>query len=212
MKINKKHFVFDLDDTLADSYNFNQELFVEVFKSYIDIKNETTNKYLRDLHFKNRGVSMLDLYSIAVKHLSINANPKDLVEANEQLHVKQIHKVKTFRAVEDFIKSLKSDNKIVSIMSNRQTKSLLKILKKNNLDKYVDNIISCSDMGYEKPNPYCLLKLVEDSGGNKEDFIYFGDSKTDYDFAISAGVDPLIVDHYLNQKMFYKMILESFIN
>ena len=71
--------------------------------------------------------------------------------------------------------------------------------------------ISCTDAGHEKPDPYCLNKIIAESGKAKSEFIYFGDSKTDYEFAKAAGIDFLIVDHYLNEKKFYKMMLELFV-
>jgi len=44
-----------------------------------------------------------------------------------------------------------------------------------------------------------------------EETIYFGDSKTDAEFAQNAGIDYLVIDHYLNKKQFYSMILNSFV-
>lgn len=212
MNINKSHFVFDLDDTITDSYDFNQQIFVEVFSPYVDIKNPEIEKYLRTLHYTSKGRSMIEQFTEAVKHLSISVDPYRLLVTNEKVQTKKAGKMKIFNAVEDLVKLLKSKGKDISIMSNRQTDSLRKIIKTNKLTKYFSNIVSCTDSGHEKPDPYCLNKLVAESKLEKKDFIYFGDSRTDYEFASSAGIDFVIIDHYLNQKMFYKMILQSFIN
>ncbi len=208
--ITKKHFVFDLDDTITDSYDFNQQMFVDTFLPYLDVSNVGTDKFLRDLHYNGRGTSMHTHFEEATQHFSLNLNPVDLVRENELLHIKNVDKIKIFDAVAEVIAGLKTANKKVSICTNRQTESLMKILDNHGITSHFSNIISCSDAGHEKPDPYCLLELVEKSGEPKEDFIYFGDSKTDYLFARDAGVDFIIVDHYLNEKKFYKMILQAF--
>ncbi len=210
MNNNKKHFIFDLDDTLTDSYEFNQQIFVDVFADYLDLSNPEVDKYLRDLHFQRKGTSMYSQFEEAVKHFSINVDPHVLTSSNESTQAKKAHKMKIFDAVEEIIKTLKKKDKKVSIISNRGRGSLNKILKNNQLNTYLDNIISCVEEGHEKPDPYCLNKIIVESGEPKEAFIYFGDSKTDYEFASSAGIDFIIIDHYLNQKKFYKMIVEAF--
>ena len=210
-KSHKKHFVFDLDDTLTDSYEFNQQMFVESFSPYLDITRKKTEKYLRDLHYCNRGASMTLQFSMAINKYSLNVRADKLVKDNEKLHICNLQCIKMFDAVEDFIKILKANNKKVYICSNRQMSSLVKIINNNGIGKHLDRIISCGDEGHEKPDPYCLKKLINKAKDIKEKFIYFGDSKTDYEFAQNAGIDCVIIDHYLNDKKFYLRMLESFL-
>ena len=207
----KQHFAFDLDDTLTDSYQFNQQMFVETFIPYLDIKQSETDGYLRELHLNQKGTSMISQFSTAVKHFSLKINPADLVRENENLHLKNFDKINIFDAAEDVIKVIKANGKRISLFSNRQMGSLDKLLTKHHLKEYFDNVISCGDAGHEKPDPYCLIDLIDKSGEPKENFIFFGDSKTDSQFATAAGIDFLIIDHYINQKKFYRLILESFL-
>jgi HAD superfamily hydrolase (TIGR01549 family) len=209
-KITKRHFVFDVDDTITDSYDFNQQLFVDVFKPYMDVAVPEVDKYLRDLHFSCRGISMQAQFKEAIDHFALKLDPSILTKDNENLQIKKIGEVKIFDAVSDVIKTLKNNGAEISVCSNRGRGSLEKVLKKQNLYKYITNIISCVEAGHEKPDPYCLNDVVKKSGLKKKDFIYFGDSKTDYEFASRAGIDFIIVDHYLNNKKFYKLILQSF--
>lgn len=210
MKTTKQHFLFDLDDTLTDSYQFNQQTFVDVFAPYLDLSNSDAEQYLRELHFSSRGKSMIWQFEEAVAHFSLNVNPDDLLKADEQLQLANAHNMPIFDAVEDVIKVLKKKGRQVSLLSNRQYSSLNKILTTHHLEDYLTYAISCSDEGHEKPDPHCLNKLITESGQPKENFIYFGDSKTDHDFAMAAGIDFVIIDHYLNQKKFYKLLVESF--
>jgi len=109
------------------------------------------------------------------------------------------------------LKHFKKRGKIISICSNRDTGSLDIILTHHNLKSYFDNIISCHAVGKDKPDPFCLKELMEKyPDTDLSETVYFGDSKTDAEFATNAGIDYIIIDHYLNKKLFYQMILESF--
>jgi FMN phosphatase YigB (HAD superfamily) len=206
----KTHFIFDVDDTLTDSYSFNQQMFVDTFTSYLDISKPEIDKYLRNLHYHSRGTPMTSQFQEAINHFSLNLPAARLTAENEALHLRNVDRLKTFDAVTDIIKKLKQTHRQISVCTNRQTSSLMKILKNNGLESCFSHIVSCADAGHNKPDPYCLEQIIQNSHQPRKDFIYFGDSQTDYLFAKNAGIDFIIIDHYLNQKKFYRMIIESF--
>lgn len=204
----KKYFVFDLDDTIADSYSYNQDMFVNTFSPHIDITGGGTEKYLRDLHLKNRGKSMFDQFKIAVEYLKLDILPDVLMKENEELHKQNITSIKLFDAASNFITKLSDLGFNIAVLSNRQTESLTKLLAKSGLLNKLTKVVSCTDAGFEKPDPYCLNQLIYESGKNKDEFIYFGDSLTDAEFAKAAGVDFLIVDQYINQKSCFDVLMK----
>ncbi|MHC1716291.1 MAG: HAD family hydrolase [Candidatus Dojkabacteria bacterium] len=208
----KKHIIFDLDDTISASYDFNQQMFVDTFVPYFPKMTKEEEQYLRDLHYNTRGKAMHLLFEEACKYLKIKKNPLGMVSENEKLHEANINSVQCFEGAEEFFSKLKDNGKILSVCTNRQYGSLNKILKKNKLFKYFDNIISCTDEEHEKPDPYCLLELIKKYDIPKDQYIYFGDSKTDFEFASNAGMDFLIIDQYLNRKQFFKSIVNIFVN
>jgi HAD superfamily hydrolase (TIGR01509 family) len=208
----KKHIIFDLDDTISASYEFNQQMFVDTFVPYLPKMTKVQEQYLRDLHYNTRGKAMHLIFEDACKYLDIHKNPMELVNENEEMHAKNIERVKCFDGAQDFFRKLKENGRILSVCTNRQTKSLNKILKKNKLFKYFDNIISCTDEGHEKPDPFCLLQLIKKYDIPKSQYIYFGDSKTDFEFASNAGIDFLIIDQYLNRKQFFKSMVNIFVD
>jgi phosphoglycolate phosphatase-like HAD superfamily hydrolase len=89
--------------------------------------------------------------------------------------------------------------------------TLIPILKHTGVEDYFDNIISCIDNGHKKPDPACLLDLMSQNGNRKEDFIYFGDSTTDSQFAANSGIDFIIFDQYLNEKNLFKKLINMFL-
>lgn len=211
MNNTKKHFLFDLDDTLVDSHEYNQQRFVDVFETFLNIKDKEIEEYLRNLHFRSKGTSMYLQFDEVRKFFGLKATVEELLKINDALQEEKMHEVNIFEATEDMIKLLKEKEKQISILSNRQSKTLEGLLKKKNLYDYFSNVISCVDEGYEKPDPHCLNKLVEESNEPKSSFIYFGDSKTDAEFAKAADIDYIIIDQYVNQKKFFQMIIQSFI-
>lgn len=207
----KKHMVFDLDDTLIDSYGFNQQMFVETFYSFVKKMAEGQKRYLRELHYVSRGQPMMDQFKRAAAYLKLDVDPQKLVAVNERLHHENISNVSLFAGIGDFIKAVKLTGKKVSICTNRQKLSLEKVLYKNGLSGVFSEVVSCADAGHEKPDPFCLLDLVNRSGLKKDEFVYFGDSETDVKFATSAGVDYVVVDHYLNNGKFFEVLIKSFL-
>ena len=204
----KKHIVFDFDDTITSAYELNQKLFVDTFTSY---QSDVDKDFLRKLHFDRRGTSISLQFQEAIDKFGLQVKVEQLVKENELLHQKSAEIVNIFDGIGDLFKHFKSRKKVVSICTNRARGSLEIILKKHGLYQYLDNIISFSDEKHEKPDPFCLIGLIAKYQNiTKGETIYFGDSKTDSEFATNAGIDFIVVDHYLNKKLYYQLILESF--
>lgn len=204
----KKHLVFDFDDTISSAYEHNQQLFVDTFLPY---KPDIDQDFVRKVHLTNRGASMNLQFTEVVKKFGLKVTVEQLVEENEVLHQKHANEIKVFDGFEDILKHFKKLEKTISLCTNRAQGSLRMILSTNHLDHYFDNVISCKDAGHEKPDPYCLKQLLKKYPEiSKEETIYFGDSKTDADFAQNADIDYLVIDHYLNKKQFFTLALGSF--
>jgi phosphoglycolate phosphatase len=208
----KKHFVFDFDDTLTNSYKNNQNLFVETFEPYYkDGIDKKAEEYLRDLHFKTRGKAMHEIFAEAIEYLKLDLDNLKLTAENEILHQTKYEGMTFFEGTDELLDILKSKGAKIYICTNRQYGSLQKILEKNKLTGYFDEVISCKDEGHEKPDPFCLTQLIEKVGADKSEFVYFGDSKVDYEFAEKAGIDFLIIDNYANKELLFKMLIEVFL-
>lgn len=204
----KKHIIFDFDDTISSSYELNQQLFVDTFLPH---KPDIDQDYLRKLHFEKKGTSMIDQIQEVRDKYNLKPNVETIMKENEILHQQRSVEATIFDGVENLLVHFKKRQKIISLCTNRAYESLILILRKNNLEKYFDNIVSCLDNKHEKPDPYCLKELLDKYPNiDKGETIYFGDSKTDALFATNADIDYLVIDHYLNRKLFYSIILESF--
>ncbi len=204
----KTQIVFDYDDTISASYMRNQNFFTDTIMRHFPQADE---KLVRDIHYSNKGISMITLFEIVGERLNIELDPAALLAENQMKHTQDLTDVRVFPGFQNFIKNLKDRGKTLSILSNRETSTIIPVLKHHKIDTYFSKVISCYEAGFEKPDPKCLLDLIEENGVSKKEYLYVGDSKTDAEFATRAGVDFIVVDHYLNLETFYQQIIDLFV-
>lgn len=204
----KNAFVFDLDDTLVDGRLFCGETIARVITNV----NPSVNfDLVCELHETIRGLAIEDLYEHILKKVGVTASVKDLLKQDHLIQKENIDKMKIFDGVVDILEFLKSNGKKLYICTNRTKGLMLEVLKSNQILPYFDEVISCVDAGYKKPNPYCLVDLIKRSGIPMEEFIYFGDSEVDSEFAKNAGIEHIIFDQYLNNKTLFKQLVNMFL-
>jgi phosphoglycolate phosphatase len=204
----KKAFVFDLDDTLVDGRNFCGETIARSITSQVPSANF---ELIFQIHDSIKGMAIEDLYITILKELDIKADVKKLLAYDRVIQQENINKMKLFDGVIEMLDYLKTSGKKLYICTNRPKALLDKVLKANKIDFYFDEVISCADAGYKKPNPYCLLDIIRRSGIDPEHFIYFGDSEIDSQFAKSAGIEHIIFDQYLNDNNLFTKLVNMFL-
>jgi phosphoglycolate phosphatase len=207
-QISKKHFVFDLDDTLIDGRQFCGESMVQAITAnepHVDTDD------IMDFHERVRGQTVVDLYKAAIEKFDLKTDLNTLLKLDESIQKSEYSKMKLFDGVIDILEFLKNKGKKLHICTNRIESLLIPILESTEIDKYFDDVISCIDRGHKKPEPFCLLELVNGNGGNKDDFIYFGDSEIDSEFAKNSGIDFIIFDQYLNERNLFKKLVNMFL-
>lgn len=204
----KNAFVFDLDNTLLDGQRFCGETIARVITS---VDPSINFELICDLHDSVAGKSIEDLYKYITKEVGLKADLKELLKQDEIIQSENIDKMLMFDGVVEILEFLKSNGKKLYICTNRIKGLLIKILKANNILGYFDEVISCVDAGFKKPNPYCLIDLINRTGINRDEFIYFGDSLIDSEFAQNAGIDHIIFDQYLNNKNLFKKLINMFL-
>ncbi|MHC1716376.1 MAG: HAD-IA family hydrolase [Candidatus Dojkabacteria bacterium] len=207
-RVFKNAFVFDLDDTLVDGRQFCGETIARVITS---INPSINFDLVCQLHENIRGMTIVDLYSEILKELNIEADVDKLLKLDYEIQAENIDKMKIFEGVVEILEFLKTNDKRLYICTNRTKGLMMKVLEENNIHRYFDEVISCVDTGFKKPNPYCLIDLIKRSGLEKDEFIYFGDSEVDSQFAKNAEIDHIIFDQYLNNKNLFKKLVNMFL-
>ena len=204
----KRHFVFDMDDTLIDGRQFCGESMARVITKFRpDIKSQL----VVDFHEVIRGATVTDLYLKAIAEFDLKEKVEDLVKLDQEIQTGECTQIKLFDGVVEILEFLKSNGKTLHVCTNRTMKTLKPILEHHNLTKYFDQIISCVDLGFKKPDPTCMNNIINNYGLNKDEFIYFGDSEVDRDFAKNAQIEFVIFDQYLNDKNLFKKLINMFL-
>lgn len=208
----KNYFVFDLDDTLVDGRQFCGETIARVITHF---EPDADFYKIVKLHEENHGLVITDLYENILRDLGLHAklSPKinELLAMDKQIQTEDIDKLKIFDGVIEIFEFLKSQNKKIYMCTNRMESLLRLAMKHNDIEKYFDKVVSCVDRGFKKPDPTCLLELIDEAKAEKEEFIYFGDSIVDSDFARNAGIEHIIFDQYLNDKNIFKKLINMFL-
>ncbi len=204
----KKHFVFDTDDTLIDSRRFCGESMARVITK---VRPDLNYNLIVDFHEAIRGATVHDLYLKAKEEFKISEDLADLVALDQVIQTTECTSIKPFEGVIEILDFLKKNGKTLHVCTNRTMKTLKPILDQHGLTGYFDQIISCVDQGHKKPDPTCLDKLIADYGGDKKDFIYFGDSEVDRDLSNNSQIEFIIFDQYLNDKNLFKKLINMFL-
>ena len=204
----KNHFIFDLDDTLVDGRLFCGE---SMARAITQLEPHVNAKLVVDFHESVRGATIEDLFKMAIEEFGLKSKLEDLLQLDANIQMKEFSRMKLFDGVVDILKFLKESGKTLHVCTNRTMKTLEPILQGHVIKEYFEKIISCANAGYKKPNPKCLLDIVSRYGGDKRDFIYFGDSEVDSEFAKNAGIEFIIFDQYLNNKNLFKKLINMFL-
>ncbi len=207
-RVFKTAFVFDLDDTLIDGRQFCGETIARVITS---IDESVSFDLVVKMHESIRGMTIEDLYVYILDKLNLKADISELLLKDRKIQEDNIDKMKIFDGVVEILEFLKNSNKRLFICTNRSKPLMKSILKANHIDKYFEEVISCVDAGYKKPNPYCLIDLINRSKINPKHLMYFGDSEIDSQFAKNANIDHIIFDQYLNDKTVFKKLVNMFL-
>lgn len=208
----KKYFVFDLDDTLVDGRQFCGETIARVITHF----EPAANFYqIVRMHEELHGLAVVDLYDQILKETGLDqklgSRVDEMLVLDRKIQTEDISHLKIFDGVVDILEFLKTHNKEIYMCTNRMGSLLNLALEYNGIKGYFSKVVSCIDEGHKKPDPTCINKIVAEVGADKHEFIYFGDSVVDSEFAKNAGIEHMIFDQYLNDKNVFKKLVNMFL-
>ena len=208
----KKYFVFDLDDTLVDGRQFCGETIARVITKF----EPSADFYqIVKMHEELAGLAITDLYDQITRQMGLHHKLSDkmggMLALDKKIQTEDISQLKIFDGVIDILNFLKSHDKQIVMCTNRIGSLLNLALEYNDIKSYFNKVVSCIDEGHKKPDPACMNKIVAESGADKNEFIYFGDSVVDSQFAQNAGIEHIIFDQYLNDKNIFKKLVNMFL-
>lgn len=99
-----------------------------------------------------------------------------------------------FDGVEDALETLKARGWLLGVCTNKVTAHSVRLLEALKLTPYFSAICGRDAFAWFKPDPRHLTLSIEAAGGDPAHAIMVGDSKTDIDTALKAGLPSVCVD------------------
>jgi phosphoglycolate phosphatase len=114
-------------------------------------------------------------------------------------HLKDALKYRWEMPIDQFIKDMVMEDGLIDLltflkpvyhiaMATNRSNSIPEVLSYFKLQNFFDLVVSSLDVANPKPDPECIIKIIEFFRVTKEDVVYIGDSKLDELTAINAGV------------------------
>ena len=163
-------FLFDLDGTLVITDDIYFEVWEKILQQYnIFLDKELFKKFIQGNN---------DKYVLNTLLKNIKISLKELSELKDKLFIENISKLKGIPGLHGLIKQIKLFGHKMCIVTNCNRLVSEEIVKKINITKDIDFIISSNDCENGKPNGEPYEKAIKKYNTDSQKCIIFEDSKT----------------------------------
>jgi len=102
-----------------------------------------------------------------------------------------IYNVKSYQGVIEMLKEMKQKDIKIAILSNKQNDNTVKVVEKIFGKGFFDVILGQKDTHNRKPSPEGAFILMKEFKVKSEECLYVGDTATDMETGINAGMDTV---------------------
>ncbi|ATZ80613.1 putative haloacid dehalogenase [Bodo saltans virus] len=203
-----KLIILDMDNTIYNYDKCNDVAVEKVLKYCESISDKDYNqlyskyydiKRLVNSLFSGTAISHDKLLQFKIFVENNEWNNKSKIELTMQLY--DIYMNEFFENIEPysmlyiFLKKCIEKNIKVVILTNNLLEIQLRIFNLLQLEKYIENIYTSYEIGYEKPNNNCFNYIIDKYKFEKSEICMIGDSrKHDYEGAINFGIHAILFD------------------
>ena len=170
-----KLFVFDLDDTLYDEFQFvcsGFDAVSEVISEDFGIDKDFTYSGLIRV-FKNYGRGKV--FNQFFLENKIVTDPKYITKLVDIYRFKQKYQLNLFHGVENFIKKIKKNGSQTALLTDTNWNVQEKKVESLKLDKIIDNIYYSDKYGLKKPDTILYEKILDDFKIDPKYTVWVGD-------------------------------------
>lgn len=196
---NYSHILLDWDGTLSKTLDVVLESYKTVFTEY-------------GLHPSDEDIVYI-VFGDWNGPAKVGIAEKDIDAFTEKLLIKQAEKypyVGLYEGVIETLESIKSHNKILSLVTTTKRETIAPILKEKNLNRFFDLVLTSGDVKKHKPDPEIIHMALEKLGGSKDEAIIIGDSKSDLGAAQNAEIDSILFFPELNHRFYTLEYLKQY--
>ena len=201
-----KNIIFDIDNTLYN-YDFCHKKAINSIFCFISNENkcniDSIEKLYNEINITHITLTINTASShnkyIKIKHLLDKYNMTNYKEMHNLYWTTFYKNMKLFKGVINFIKWNKSFGIIIGILSDYETEYQIEKLKRLDLLKYIDYIVTSEEIGCEKPNIHAFNYILMKMEATRHETIMIGDNfKKD----IIGSKEAKIYSYYFCNKPF----------
>ncbi|MCF7924366.1 MAG: HAD family hydrolase [Candidatus Izimaplasma sp.] len=182
-----KAVIFDLDGTLLDTIQDIANICNKVLEKngYTKLPENNYNYYV------GKGLDHL------IRKLMEACNIEkyrfdDIKDDYHQIYKKESHKyTKIYPGISELLNRLKDNNISINVLSNKPHNQTVEVIKRFFNQDIFDYIYGKQDRVKAKPDPTLARELIKKLKVKSSEIIYVGDTKTDMQLAINAGLTSI---------------------
>lgn len=176
--------IFDFDGTLMDTNNVIVQSWQQVYRKYTGHDGDTDY--------------ILSTFGEPLEESLENAFPdvplEETVNTYRTWHGEHYwDMIELFPGITEMLKEAKARGYRLAIATSRLKETLFLGLDKYNLTDLFDTIVTVEEVANHKPEPDCILKVLEELDVPPEKAAMVGDSRLDMMCAHNAGVKAILV-------------------
>lgn len=172
-----RHWIFDLDGTLADSYPLYEIIFREVAQHF---QVTMTEEAWKDLPHVVLPIFLEKHFPAEKRNSAFNL----VVEK----HMARQGEIKIYPGITDVLNHLQSAGCVLSLCTAREQKSAKGLLASTKLDRFFGQIITRDCVPQTKPHPEGIMRLMSSTGTAVHETLMVGDHRMDIEAAKGAGI------------------------
>lgn len=214
-----KNLILDLDNTLYGYDVPHKQAMATVLKMFSDrfaISDEQTQSSFD----RARKKTHLELPARAASHNrllyfqkmfeenGLNCMPHAL-ELYEEYWGTFLEAMQLFEGVEDYLEGHRSQGGKVCVLTDLTAHIQYRKIKKLDLHKHLDFLVTSEEAGIEKPHPYMFTKALQKLGCSPEEALMIGDSwSKDIQGANAMGIPSIWINHHGEERFLQESITE----
>lgn len=181
-----KLIIFDFDGTIFDT---KKDIAISV---NILLKENNLKELPLKLIYKNIGRGAEFLIKKSFENFGIEPPKDSYFRFLEIYETQKLKNTKPFDGIVEIIEKLCFD-KILYIITNKDEKSTIEILKYFNLDKYFKKVIGRDTFGIKKPDKRLIDYVKKNENVDEKEILIIGDSEIDIIFGKENNIKVIVV-------------------
>lgn len=177
-----KHWIFDLDNTLINSFPLYSRILTEVTAHYGVLLSVEDQKHIQHLALPKFLERVLDNHQV-----------EPAFQKTIELSMARHSEIQPFEGIVELLTLLKSKGCTLSIFTARELVTARAVLNTTGLDHFFEQLVTRDCVAHSKPSPEGINKILNSIQSSKVHALMVGDHQMDIEAARAAGIKAVSV-------------------